>query len=146
MLPGTASLRRSSGRAREKHQHEPICLPHQEEIVLTGIGHKGVFLTAIVGAPEPFNKFLVLVLQLLLVRIPHLVDLVLQILRTPGGFPQRVLSDVCAQRLNAHIVDVVGFVENDDAVLGEIFGNALGNLGVEKVVVRVDDDVAVLHL
>jgi hypothetical protein len=40
----------------------------------------------------------------------------------------------------------VGFVKDDNAVLGQIFGNPFGDLGVQEVVVGVDNDVAELHL
>ena len=36
----------------------------------------------------------------------------------------------------------MGLVENDNAIFAELTRHTLGNLRVEKIVVRVDDDVA----
>lgn len=125
---------------------KPSGIPTGHVAGLTRVGHERVFLSAIISAPEPFNELLVLVLKLLLVRVPHLADFVLQALGAPGGSPQRILGDVRAEGLDAHVVNVVGFVKDDNAVFGQVLGDALGNLWVQEVMVGVNDDVAQLHL
>eukprot|EP00051_Salpingoeca_urceolata_P018233 m.254712 g.254712 ORF g.254712 m.254712 type:complete len:354 (-) comp19149_c0_seq6:142-1203(-) len=50
---------------------------------------------------------------------------------------------VDTHRLNTHIVNVMGFVKNNDAIPLHLFGHEVGNLGVQQVVVAVHHHVGV---
>ena len=52
---------------------------------------------------------------------------------------EKLPRDLDAHGVDAGVVDVVGLVEDDDGVLGQVLGHELGDLGVEEVVVAVHD-------
>ena len=59
-----------------------------------------------------------------------------------NGRVKNGLGDVDTHGLDADIVNVVGLVKHDDAVLGQLARHELGDLWVQQVVVAVDNDVA----
>lgn len=113
---------------------------------LTRIGHERIFLSGLVGLPQAIDQLLVLVLQSPLVRLSHLIDFLLEILGTTSSLSERVFGNISAQRLDTDIVDVVGLIKNNNAILRQVFGDAFGNFWIEQVVIRVYDDIAELHL
>lgn len=88
----------------------------------------------------------VLILQLLRVRPLDLLDLVFQRDDTSRGGVEHGSCEVDGERLDADVVDVVGFVEDDDGVFRHLAGDLFGDFGVEEVVEGIDDHVAVRKL
>lgn len=54
---------------------------------------------------------------------------------------QRRTGDVNAHRLDAHIINVVRFIKNDDRVFAKVSTDHFGNFGIQQVVIAVDDDI-----
>lgn len=110
------------------------------------IRHKSILLPRLILISQTLHQRIILLLQLLRITILHLPNSILQILRSPRRLPQRIFRDIGAEGFDTDVIDVVGFVEDDDAVFGEFFGDAFGDFGVEEVVVTVDYYVAEGHL
>ena len=58
---------------------------------------------------------------------------------------ERRPRQVDAERLDAHVVDVVRLVEHDDRVFAHLATDLLGHFRIEQVVEAVDDDVGERH-
>lgn len=131
ILPGIASLRRSSGKAISSLLSQIYALASEWVCLrLTWVGHEGVFLASLIRVPQSLHQFEVLVLELLLICVLHFRDFPLKVLGPSRGFPKGILGDIRAERFDADVVDVVGFVKNDDAVLRELPRYAFGDLRV----------------
>lgn len=51
-----------------------------------------------------------------------------------------------AHRINADIVNIMSFVENDYRLFGQLFRYDIGDFGVQQIVVTVDDNIRVQNL
>mmetsp|Transcript_13954 Transcript_13954/g.55063 ORF Transcript_13954/g.55063 Transcript_13954/m.55063 type:complete len:305 (-) Transcript_13954:282-1196(-) len=96
---------------------------------------------------EASHEPLVLRTELLCVRLLLAVDGRCKAVQVPRALLEVRPREPHSECVDAHVVDIVGFVEHHDAVSGELLGDHAGDAGVEHVLVGEDNNIGELdHL